>query len=506
MSSLSRFQASWITAMQESSSNCSTDFPAYPRSDPYSLASTSHPRSFELGTGASIYTHSLLPAILQAREEVILVTCFWAPSSTLTALRDTLEQLARLRQDYCRSQEALSPLQIRICLSSRSFLQKLFHPCSREGYTYPPSKWVSQLGLPDPKILEAGLISLEVKSLFFLPFSVMHPKFLIIDRQRAWLPSCNVSWEPWLECCVELTGDAVSGLIRFYQGVWGQSQDVRKQLAVADDARRRLDRAADTHNVGLTSIQSPAHCFVPLRRGPVPTVILPSSHQRNPRFRPFPWQTQPCPPPTPLNCAILSLFDMAQNRIYLQTPNLTSAAVVDALLEALDRGVDVTVVTSKGMMVLEQLLTSGTTTSWCLRSFIKLYNNRQRRSAKPSTGSANHDSNAIFDLESQHPHLGSLEVFYFQPLPANQELKVPEGPIHSHVKLTMVDDKWVVLGSGNMDRASWFTSQELGILFQSKDFAADVSNAVSHALTGRLALLFSSKGDQVSSSRSAIGQ
>lgn len=33
----------------------------------------------------------------------------------------------------------------------------------------------------------------------------------------------------------------------------------------------------------------------------------------------------------------------------------------------------------------------------------------------------------------------------------------------SHVKCTVVDDELVVLGSENMDRASWFTSQELGV-------------------------------------------
>jgi len=509
MSSLNRFQASWINAIQESNSNCSTDFPSYPCSDPHSLVSTSRPRSFEVGTGASIYTYSLLPAILQAKEEVILVTCFWAPSSTLTALSDTLKQLARLRKDYYSSQEpahmgheALPPLNIRICFSSRSFFQKLFHPSSKAGYTYPPSKWVSQLGLPDPRILEAGLINLEVKSLFFLPFSVMHPKFLIIDRHRAWLPSCNVSRAPWLECCVEITGEAVASLLRFYHGVWGQYKEDSTRLPVTADLGRQLDGVVDLHRVGLTSIQSPARRLVSLQLGTTPTIILPSSHHRNPRLRPLPWQQYPRPPSTPLNCAILRLFAMAEKKIYLQTPNLTSAAVIDSLLGALDRGVDVTVVTSKGMMVLEQLLTGGTTTSWCLRSFIKLYTKRQRQSSRSASESTGDDSNAMSDLQSQCPSLGSLEVFYFHPLPTNQKLKVPEEPVHSHLKLTMVDDEWVVLGSGNMDRASWFTSQELGILFQSKEFVAEVGDAVSQALRGRLTLLFTSKNDHGSSPNS----
>jgi phosphatidylserine/phosphatidylglycerophosphate/cardiolipin synthase-like enzyme len=71
-------------------------------------------------------------------------------------------------------------------------------------------------------------------------------------------------------------------------------------------------------------------------------------------------------------------------------------------------------------------------------------------------------------------------------------LVAPEEPVHSHLKLTVVDGEYMVLGSGNMDRASWYTSQELGILFQSIDFAAAMMNAVSQALDGRLNAVFQS--------------
>lgn len=43
-----------------------------------------------------------------------------------------------------------------------------------------------------------------------------------------------------------------------------------------------------------------------------------------------------------------------------------------------------------------------------------------------------------------------------------------------------------------MDRASWFTSQELGILFYSVDFATAVSNTVAEVLVDRLEPVFSS--------------
>ena len=63
------------------------------------------------------------------------------------------------------------------------------------------------MGLPAPDQLEG--IDLVVKSVFVRPFSVMHPKFIIMDRQRLLLPSCNVSWEDWFEGCIETEGAIV---------------------------------------------------------------------------------------------------------------------------------------------------------------------------------------------------------------------------------------------------------------------------------------------------------
>ncbi|KAI0595305.1 hypothetical protein F4775DRAFT_376825 [Biscogniauxia sp. FL1348] len=502
MASLARFSEPWIGAVKSRQRDGNPEFPDYPLSDPRSLITTSCPRSFQTGTGASIYTQSLLPAILHARNEVILVTCFWAPSSTLTALRETLEELASLRRERIREQQAagpdedaVTPLRIRICFSSRSLLQKLFHTSSEHGFVYPPSAWPVQLGLPSQSTLEAGLIDLQVKSLFFLPFSVMHPKFLIVDRQRAWLPSCNISWESWLEGCVEITGDAVSELLIFYRSVWEAHSS-----EAADSVQRASIQFTSVHyrprspsSLGLTSIKSPASHFAPIGDElVVPTVLLPSSHHRNPMFRPLPWYASPSPPRTPLNCAIIRLLEMAESSIYMQTPNLTSAAVIDAVLEALDRGVDVDIVTSKGMMLLEQIVTAGTTTSLCLRSFIRQYRKRQdvqaQRQRLPSRG----DLDTAIDLEAQPPQLGTLKIYYFHPHPTQRSKGVTEEPIHSHLKLTIVDGQFTVLGSGNMDRASWFTSQELGILFQSTAFAKTVREVVSEALEGRLDPVFDS--------------
>ncbi|KAF1813726.1 hypothetical protein P152DRAFT_457088 [Eremomyces bilateralis CBS 781.70] len=486
-----------------------SDFPNYHIANSHSLFAYSEFHSLELGTGASIYANSLLQAFLSAKSEIILVTCFWAKSSTLTSLSETLSRLAEFRKEHLSktprtSEDGESPpvLRVRIHLSSLSALQKLLHPQSRAGYIFPPSQWNSKLGLPSQQVLEDGFIDLQVKSLFLLPFSVMHPKFLIIDRERAWLPSCNVSWEAWLEGCVEVKGEVISKLLQFYWEVWEVGKDgvvppctfPATYLRWRENPQKfepfeRMKDAEGLRNAGwIKDITSPTSTVLkpesPLQK--IPTILLPSSHHRNPHFR-LPFQRYHAPPPTPLNEAITKLFHLTTRSIYIQTPNLTSPPVLELIIQALQRGVDVTITTSKGMMTLEQLLTAGTTTSRCIRKLIKQYISLS--SASSSSASPSQTSDA---LESQPPLLGRLRISYFHPNQANMTSNVPEEPVQSHLKLVIFDGVYTVLGSGNMDRASWYTSQELGILFMSEKIAGLVRSAVDGILEGRRREIFDS--------------
>lgn len=473
-----------------------------PDSQSHQETSRSTPLSLQLGTGFSIYTNTLIPAILSAKHEIILVTCFWAPSKTLTALGDTLEKVATKRRTLISEGHSLSPLRISICLSSRSLLQKLFHTSSTDGYLYPPSLWPKKLGLPSQAALEAGGVSMTVKSLFFLPFSVMHPKFIIIDRQHAFVPSCNISWEAWLEGCVEISGPAIADLLAFYSGTWDKDLDIRSRFPppAEENGRRSV---VDPSAVPVTHY---SHVF-PSSRDDITTLILPSPHHRNPHFRPFPWQAAAPVPSTPLNVTLLRLFEEARHHIYVQTPNLTCAPVISALLAALQRGVHVTIVTSRNMMLLEQLVTAGTTTSWCVRSMVRRYKSMSSTTDAPTPTRGyrriSREGSGARDLESQRPRLGKLTISYFHPHQGggsggssrqpDVEAGISSGieePVHSHLKLTITDGRYTVLGSGNMDRASWYTSQELGILFDNADFAATTKGAVDQVLNGRLELIF----------------
>lgn len=446
--------------------------------------------TFTLGTGASIYTQRLLPAILSAQHEIILVTCFWARSKTLTALSNALEQLARQREDQQpHNQQPAHPLRARICFSSRSIFQKLSHTSSTDGYVYPKSAWASTLGLPAPEVMVAGNVELEVKSLFFLPFSVMHPKFLIVDRRRAFVPSCNVSWEAWLEGCLELSrriprDDPVDGLLEFYRTVWDKDLDLGSSLPPFPEQASR--GGLITNGIEEEIIKSPADATARLVDVEVPAAAvewLPGWHHLDPSFCFLPWKT-PSAPNGPLNTTILRLFDEARREIYMQTPNLTSPPVLCAIDNALARGVDVTIVTSRRMMLLEQLVTAGTTTGWCIRRLIKRY----RRLCDSIQPCIRQEGGDAADLEAQAITPGVLQISYFRSATGSKSSE--EEPVHSHLKLSIFDRQHTVLGSGNMDRASWFTSQELGVLVQSAAFAARIKKTVEEVLDGRLDRIF----------------
>ena len=383
---------------------------------------------FTVGSALDIYTSTILPALESAQNEILFVTCFWSHSQSLAKLCSTLVKLSN------RHSTSKPKLRVRLCFSSRSLTQKLFHTSSETGYIYPPSKWRSLLGLPPPEDLEG--LDLQVKSLFVLPFCVMHPKFIIIDQQRVLLPSCNLSWESWLECCIPLAGPIVTSFVQFWRHTWGRNDWV--------------DLPPPTPCKNISTLT--AHR----------AVFLPSPYHRNPRFRLLPSMRFAPPPPTPLNVLLLHIFSIAQEDIVLLTPNLTSPPVISALLEALYRGVNVTVITNRRMMIPEQLVTSGTITELSVWKLRRCYNRMCHQRKTPRYFEEVEDGVDARDV-------GILRTGYYLPT---------AGYKRTHIKCSTIDSRVVVLGSGNMDRASWYTSQELGVAIEGKEVVKGVWTAI----------------------------
>ncbi|KAI5208135.1 hypothetical protein E4T39_01542 [Aureobasidium subglaciale] len=313
----------WLGNLKAGYNKNITTRPNYYLNSPSStLITTSNLHSLHLGTGESIF-QSLIPLLESTNEELVLVTCFWATSASQKLINEVLKTLSKKAVTRGRN------IRVRICFSSSGILQKLLHPQTLTGKVYAPEVWQSTLKLPAPEELSG--LDMVVKSIFLLPFSVMHPKFIIIDRKIAALPSCNVSWEDWFEGAVVLSGSIVSCFVEFWREFWAQQEDRDELLTMSTDLNQGIDNARipQSQHGSLLS-------HTPLSLADIPTIFLPSPHNRNPAFT-FPWQASSPPPPTPLNTFLLRSLAAAERNVYIQTPNLTSPPVLTAILRTLQR-------------------------------------------------------------------------------------------------------------------------------------------------------------------------
>jgi phosphatidylserine/phosphatidylglycerophosphate/cardiolipin synthase-like enzyme len=455
----------WLLDFKHHTSTNLTDDPNYYLTKPEALVTTSKPQKLLIGTGKEI-VRDILTAFQTAQHEIVFVTCFWAKSDSRAALSEALRTLS----SRCLSEGRR--IRVRICLSSLSLWQKLTQTKSLSGKEYAPPSWEVVFGLPKRSELQG--LDTKIRSIFVLPFSVMHPKFVIVDRETMFLPSCNVSWENWLEGCIELRGDIVEQTLIFWMKFWARDEmeslpplGVARGNSVTDppldgsDLEVALQPRGDPLEAPLSSL------------GTIPTVLLPSPHHRNPSFRPMPWSSSAPPPPSPLNTFLTTIFNAASRSIYIQSPNVNSPPLLSAVGGALRRGVNVKVVSNTKMMIVEQLTTAGTMTECALR---KLHRNWKREVAR------NHLQDSV---EAALLRVGNLEMFYFEQAQPDSTSGGVDAPVRTHLKLTVVEEI-VVLGSGNMDRASWYTSQELDVAFFSRRLAREVLDSVGASLEGRL--------------------
>jgi hypothetical protein len=462
----------WLSNLRSRASESLLDDPRYYLCRPQSLIASSQPQRLLLGTGEQICAN-IFDAFRTVEHEILFVTCFWAHSASQAAFASALKALS------ARAIASDRRIRVRIGFSSCSLWQKLTQTSSLSGKEWPASTWPSKFGLPSA----AELLGLDItiRSIFVWPLSVMHSKFVICDRERMFLPSCNVSWEAWFEGCIELRGDVVAQAVLFWGDFWGRDETLPP---LESNAPPRAEDEALSEGLllldpeqGVVEHTARDPCLqIPLAQlGTIPTILLPSPHHRNPHFRPFPFFTNAVPPPpTPLNIFLLTILSYAKRSVYIQSPNMTSQPVLDAILSALKRGVNVQVVSNRRMQAAEQLLTAGRLTEWALRDLYLEYTKSLKRFLD--------DSNRGRDLEAGASEHGGLKISYYRPAASGQHSGGSVPAFKSHLKLTIVDKEIVVLGSGNMDRASWYTSQELGMAFSSRELAAEVMRGVREGL------------------------
>jgi hypothetical protein len=154
----------WDTLMKNTTRNQHDD-PNYYAIEPEILLAKANVGSFIVGIGDDIF-RDMQGTIEAAESELVIITCFWARSSSLDKLAASLRRLSNKIIQSNRPK-----VRVFIGFSSLSKFQMLFHTSSLHGEDHHPSTWPKKLGLPSTEDIPG--LDVQIKSIFVRPFCVM---------------------------------------------------------------------------------------------------------------------------------------------------------------------------------------------------------------------------------------------------------------------------------------------------------------------------------------------
>ncbi|KID74212.1 uncharacterized protein G6M90_00g081670 [Metarhizium brunneum] len=444
--------------------------------------------------------------IARAEREVFFITCAWSPSIAQRLIRSAFMELSR--RSVARGQRVT--VNLMYDSAGPSNIPDSHHRVKPESYT---SKSVQ---LPGPN--EIPNVDLEVTSLHTLPLGTQHAKFCVVDRKIAAVMSNNMQDNDNLEMMVHVEGPIVDSILDTAIITWYKSlnsplpphhqasasagglptkdhQDLylerspgktASDVALAGEAQTQLakhtpeephydqDIAGEVVRIQSSySVQADETRLQAVNRQlniPVKAPIAPTGPEIADGDEMTPYMAStgapgPVPmamvsrPPygcfdssngyVPQNEAWLSLIRNARETVFIQTPDLNAEPLLHELRAALGRGVQVTYYVCFGYNDFGEMI--------------------------PGQGGTNDQvSKSLVDsLPPEGPERALLRVY-------NYVGKDQDHPIHHsfkarscHVKLLIADGRVGIQGSGNQDTQSWFHSQEVNIMVDSRDVCGE---------------------------------
>eukprot|EP00743_Colponemidia_sp_Colp-15_P001578 GILK01001724.1.p1 GENE.GILK01001724.1~~GILK01001724.1.p1 ORF type:complete len:705 (+),score=101.04 GILK01001724.1:50-2164(+) len=207
-----------------------------------------------------------------------------------------------------------------------------------------------------------------------------------------------------------------------------------RSLALSHSPGKTLqNRAWDFLDVQFPSIGThvPMMALTKRSSGGVPMGILPSFLKKL-----LPSASLPTAE-NAVSTAIVSLLGAAKKSIFIQTPNLNADKAVEAIIDALDRNIDVTIITPEGFNdFMQKYMLQGGTNAQIGEKLVNSVNGHK------------------------------LRFCWYKPQPGYADL-----PTKSHLKFLVVDKRVTILGSTNMDTQSFYHSQEVNVLVDDENFA-----------------------------------
>ncbi|GAA97074.1 uncharacterized protein L969DRAFT_90487 [Mixia osmundae IAM 14324] len=237
-------------------------------------------------------------------------------------------------------------------------------------------------------------------------------------------------------------------------GINGSASPGGKSAAAATAASTRLRSLSHTLNAGA---QSEAHAtiadaaiesefnphYLHHPHAPVPMAMC----SRKPHGAPGHQDIR-----VPQCAAWLAACRYAKENIFIQTPTFNARPIVNACVEAAVRGVTVTLFISIGF--------------------------NDKSESLPFQGGTNEE--VVFKMYDRLRKVKKqqfLKVYWYIGKDQTEPLPFVIKQRNCHVKFMSVDSRVIITGSGNMDSQSWFHSQEINVLIDSRELCADMARA-----------------------------
>jgi phosphatidylserine/phosphatidylglycerophosphate/cardiolipin synthase-like enzyme len=350
--------------------------------------------------------------IRSARHEVSLQTYVWEPGSDpANEILSGLIDLVRRRE----LEPEAPPVTVR-------FLFDVSTLGFGSSVTALPRAWADIEALD----LDPRHVRFELAGFPHVTFGALHVKTVVVDGRRAIITGANPQAhhdyaEPWRDAGFRIAGEVALALQDDFDDAWARA----KRWTCGSAERSFEECAVDTQPIEHAfpfhaGVGDDCLTMLVVTRGSDPTIG--NNRLDNPQAQAF-----------------LAAFAAATSHIHIQTPNLNDDAAKQALLAAVQRGVRVDVVLSKGF--------------------------NDTTEALPGQGGTNEKNvDELYEALEAAGVSDPCSKLRFRWHAKDGVAVVGNGHYASHAKYASVDDAIAIVGTANMDTQSWNHSREVNVV------------------------------------------
>ncbi|ODN72803.1 hypothetical protein L202_08239 [Cryptococcus amylolentus CBS 6039] len=155
----------------------------------------------------------------------------------------------------------------------------------------------------------------------------------------------------------------------------------------------------------------------------------------------------------PQNAAWLAGFRYAKKKVFIQTPTLNARPIVRAVKQACRRGVDVYLLVDLGF--------------------------NDKGESIPFQGGTNEEVvDKLYKKLKAEKKEQYLKVYWYTGKDQVRPLNAVVKQRNCHIKFAAFDDEVLIIGNGNQDSQSWFHSQEVNVMLDSRQIVAEMMDTL----------------------------